>query len=52
MKKTKYHGIYICYDEDGFWLQASTGDMLETDNYPTQREIDRFAQEMREAYLY
>ena len=53
---TDYDGIWIIHesgleaDEKAYSLEASNGDGIDLDHYPTPQEIEDFAYDMREQY--
>jgi len=50
-ERTKYYGIYVCNDDDGWWLSETRGGCEKFfDHKPTEVEIDNWRDELCEVY--
>jgi hypothetical protein len=45
--RTSYYGIWIFQDNGYYFLQSDRGDEKAFDRKPTQKDIDKFANECR-----
>lgn len=45
--QTKFYGIEIQHDEHGYYMFSSNGDEQSFNEFPTDQEIEDFAEECR-----